>query len=138
FLHGSVQATEITEEMVHQESPSKVKIVLCTNDDESSSASSAEDVLHSRRWKKNKVKKEGEGHAGSIQATKITEEMAHHESKILIRLCDDDKGCIPYCPKTCKRVYCDKRPEPKQSRCFCETSEFSLKSMLFTMPCVQG
>lgn len=53
---------------------------------------------------------------GSTQATEITrDQMVHQESssKILIRTCKNDAVCIPYCPKSCKRV-----PSPYQSRCW--------------------
>ncbi|KAJ6900667.1 hypothetical protein NC652_026692 [Populus alba x Populus x berolinensis] len=56
----------------------------------------------------------------------------------MIRTCTNDAVCIPYCPKSCKRVYCDKQPYPYQSRCFCQMSGFSLRSILISMPCVQG
>uniref|UniRef100_A0A6N2LPJ5 Knottin scorpion toxin-like domain-containing protein n=1 Tax=Salix viminalis TaxID=40686 RepID=A0A6N2LPJ5_SALVM len=52
--------------------------------------------------------------------------------------CVNDDDCKPYCPKSCKRVFCNQKPSSNYHFCFCENANFSPQQMLIAIPCVIG
>ncbi|KAI5578503.1 hypothetical protein POPTR_008G036350v4 [Populus trichocarpa] len=67
----------------------------------------------------------------SVQATEITAMKGMP--------CASDDVCIPFCPKSCKRIFCNqKRSSANYHMCYCENSSFSPQQMLIAIPCVTG
>ncbi|KAL9402692.1 hypothetical protein Peur_006541 [Populus x canadensis] len=68
---------------------------------------------------------------GSVQATEITAMKGMP--------CASDNVCIPFCPKSCKRIFCNqKRSSANYHMCYCENRSFSPQQMLVAIPCVTG